>query len=424
MRIRSSDKDQLIAELRQQLYDLKNQERDYRGVNDEIFSMDNRYKLLSEEKVRSEMEGRARLDRGMDEIADCRKQVEDLKYMLSDKSRQNMELQDELMRSKRVLDEKFFESGKLRDESNAKGDQVVDLRAQVAELERDIDLVKAQRADMFREIQRLRDVCDMKTKEALDQNDRLKALDFDLQKTHARICEMEKIVEDRSFEIRNRQVQLDDCEKEIARLKDINTGTSVEIGALRKDVDRVSTDCYDLRKHIESTEARNVELGAQLRSQDIQIKDRDENLHAVRRDIEGLTVTNANLRTDLNDQLAEKDALDRHSRVLLGQNDDLTRELERFVNTDEVLRTQLDRRARVLTVQDANAHNIGYSASKVYEARSRSPPKRVMTAPYPPPGLGSTAAHTSYIERSRSPARRYGGAGSPLRSSYRPTYKA
>jgi len=92
VKIRSSDKDQLIAELRQQLYDLKNQERDYRGVNDEIFSMENRYKLLSEEKVRSEMEGRARLDRGMDEIAECRKQIEDLKYMLSEKSRQNMEL--------------------------------------------------------------------------------------------------------------------------------------------------------------------------------------------------------------------------------------------------------------------------------------------------------------------------------------------
>lgn len=87
VRIRSSDKDQLIAELRQQLYDLKNQERDYRGVNDEIFSMENRYKLLSEEKVRSEMEGRARLDRGMDEIADCRKQAEDLKYMMSEKTR-------------------------------------------------------------------------------------------------------------------------------------------------------------------------------------------------------------------------------------------------------------------------------------------------------------------------------------------------
>jgi len=38
------------------------------------------------------MEGRGRLDRGMDEIADCRKQCEDLKYMLSEKNRQNMEM--------------------------------------------------------------------------------------------------------------------------------------------------------------------------------------------------------------------------------------------------------------------------------------------------------------------------------------------
>ena len=130
--------------------------------------MENRYKLLSEEKVRSEMEGRARLDRGMDEIADYRKQQEDLKYMMSEKTRQNMELQDELQRSKRVLDEKFFEAGKLRDESNAKGDQTVDLRSQVAELERDTDLVKSQRADMFREIQRLREVSDMKMRESMD----------------------------------------------------------------------------------------------------------------------------------------------------------------------------------------------------------------------------------------------------------------
>lgn len=33
------------------------------------------------------MEGRARLDRGMDEIAESRKQIEDLKYMMSEKSR-------------------------------------------------------------------------------------------------------------------------------------------------------------------------------------------------------------------------------------------------------------------------------------------------------------------------------------------------
>jgi predicted nucleic acid-binding Zn-ribbon protein len=112
---------------------------------------------------------------------------------------------------------------KNRDESNAKGDQVVDLRSQVAELERDIDLVKSQRADMFREITRLRDVQDMKTKESLDQHDRMKGLEYDLQKTVIRIDETNKNVEARTFDIRNKQVSLQDNENEIARLREINS---------------------------------------------------------------------------------------------------------------------------------------------------------------------------------------------------------
>ena len=65
-------------------------------------------------------------------------------------------------------------------------------------------MVKCQRADMFREIHRLRDVIDMKTKESLNQIDRLKALEYDLQKTLIRINELEKIIEAKSYDIRNR----------------------------------------------------------------------------------------------------------------------------------------------------------------------------------------------------------------------------
>jgi len=107
---------------------------------------------------------------------------------------------------------------------------------------------------------------------------------------------------------------------------------------LRKDVDRVSTDCYDLKKHIEDTEARNVDTSGQLRTNEIRIKEKDEDFYMCKKDIDGSIGTNQNLRADLNDGMIEKDALERHSRVLLGQNDDLTKELERFVNTDEVLR--------------------------------------------------------------------------------------
>ena len=73
MKIKSSEKDQLIAELRQQLYELKNQDRDTRAVHDEIISTENKYKMVSDDKVRGDLENRARLDRDMDEVHDVRK---------------------------------------------------------------------------------------------------------------------------------------------------------------------------------------------------------------------------------------------------------------------------------------------------------------------------------------------------------------
>jgi hypothetical protein len=93
---------------------------------------------------------------------------------------------------------------------------------------------------MFREIQRLRDVEAMKNKESIDQCDRIKALDFDLQKTMIRINETEKVVESRSYELRQRGVALDDNERELARVKDLNAQQNIECVALRRDVDRVS----------------------------------------------------------------------------------------------------------------------------------------------------------------------------------------
>ena len=102
----------------------------------------------------------------------------------------------------------------------------------------------------------------MKTKESLDQQDRTRALEYDLDKTLARIQETERVVESRSYDIRTKSTQLNDNEREIARVKDLNSQQNVEIIALRKDVDRVSSDCYDLRKNIEGTEGCNMDLSA------------------------------------------------------------------------------------------------------------------------------------------------------------------
>ena len=78
-------------------------------------------------------------------------------------------------------------------------------------------------------------------------------------------------------------------------------------------------------------------------------------------------------------------------------------------------------------MQEKNNMSIGVSASKVYEVRSRSPARGVVVEhkfvdPLPASFAGASTAVGTAFDRSSSPPRRYMGGGSPLRSSYRPTY--
>ena len=54
-------------------------------MHDEIISTENKYKMISDDKIRGDMENRSRLDRDIDEVNDVRKQINELKYLLSEK---------------------------------------------------------------------------------------------------------------------------------------------------------------------------------------------------------------------------------------------------------------------------------------------------------------------------------------------------
>ena len=63
-----------------------------------------------------------------------------------------MEIQDEVVRSKRSLEEKHYESGRLNDESAKKSEDNLDQRDQATNYQKEIDVLKMQRADNWREI--------------------------------------------------------------------------------------------------------------------------------------------------------------------------------------------------------------------------------------------------------------------------------
>ena len=114
-----------------------------------------------------------------------------------------------------MLDEKYFEAGRLREEAVQRGDQNNDQRAQLQDLEREIESVKVQRAEMWRELTRLKEMNESRTNEAAQQNDKLKNLDFELNRTQARIEDTQRLLDCRTADLRNKQLALEDTEREL-----------------------------------------------------------------------------------------------------------------------------------------------------------------------------------------------------------------
>lgn len=127
------------------------------------------------------------------------------------------------------------------------------------------------------------------------------------------------------------------------------------------------------------TEGRNAEMCHSINQAENQLKSLEHHLYETRRDVDCQRNQNGQNRR-LNDDLThEREALQRHSGVLEAQNADLSQELDRFVQTDELLRSQLDRRSRVHGIQNKNHDELRHSGYRVHEARSRSPAKCMQT---------------------------------------------
>jgi FtsZ-binding cell division protein ZapB len=103
-----------------------------------------------------------------------------------------------------------------------------------------------------------------------------------------------------------------------------------------------------------------------------QIREREDGINIVRKENDDVKFSNAGL-TDRNGGLRiEIGALQQHINVLEQQNRDLNKELEVFVQTDEQIRVNLNRRDRVETLKKLGE----YELQKSYADLERSSPVR------------------------------------------------
>ena len=94
---------------------------------------------------------------------------------------------------------------------------------------------------------------------------------------------------------------------------------------------------------------------------------------SMRKELDGARYSNSALLDNNSNLQVEIDALNNHIRVLSAQNDDLTKELDQFVEANEAIRMRLDRKNRVHELRNKNEQQLQKSIAHVQEARS--PPR-------------------------------------------------
>jgi len=73
-----------------------------------------------------------------------------------------------------------------------------------------------------------------------------------------------------------------------------------------------------------------------------------------RKELEGARYSNTALLENNANLQVEIDSLNNHIRVVTHQNDELTKEIDQFVQANEVIRMRLDRRNRVEEIRNRN----------------------------------------------------------------------
>ena len=129
----------------------------------------------------------------------------------------------------------------------------------------------------------------------------------------------------------------------------------------------------NLMRQNESEGARGHDLRGEQSQNEATYLKTDNELVVVQRELEMVRESN---KTQLEAQHFFKQellALQGHIDLLALQNNDLQKELDEFVQTDEIIRSGLDRKGRIQQMKERNTFNEMQSIATV--ERSKSPPR-------------------------------------------------
>lgn len=205
-----------------------------------------------------------RHDQNQVTIMACRKEIEDLRFLLNEKNRGNNEFQAEIAAVRDQISRREQECVALAREASSKGDQAYALRKDADNLQYELAKLREEKCKDQDEINRLRDSVAIKERECQDNDARIKSIDYDLYKAQERANQLSKLADAKEFELRKITENMEHANSDLQRTKDDHSRLMVESQALQRNLDSQLANKSDLQRQAENEDAKNRDFQAQL----------------------------------------------------------------------------------------------------------------------------------------------------------------
>lgn len=141
-RAASNQKDMLIHQLKQEIFELQSKSKDYNGLRSNYIQLEASYRKMVDDKSCKEDDFRYQFDASYSESQTLRHSVEDLRNYINELSKKLSEVQQEFDRQRAINQKRYSELENVAEEIKLRGENGVVLKRELEDLCYEVDSVK------------------------------------------------------------------------------------------------------------------------------------------------------------------------------------------------------------------------------------------------------------------------------------------
>lgn len=372
LRIESKEKDNLISELKQQVFELEQHEKDYDALNQRYKQLQNEFSLLSNAKLSLEYKLKQIDENYNRKINEMRGDNENSQMAYNEKTSINKKL--------------FSHNDILGKQLELKESQIFDLNAKLSELNSHIERTDEEKAGLQKMIQGLNEFNGNQNTEinklkedqqklsliCQEQDHTMKVGDQEKQQLQRQIDENNYNIQNLSGKLQAHSDNLNNLQIQLNNLKAINSKLENNIHDYEKQFDifkeennNLKNNLFGQKKARTDEEQKNEQLGNI-------INEKERQLNKLNQDYETLKML---LGRENEDKMANQmvnDKLRGHIYTLSKQNDNLIKEINKVIDEDDIMKKKINRKDRIMTLLRNNKVALDHTINSLDEIVCRN----------------------------------------------------